>query len=218
MDQRYISLRIEIGIPIRQKVMATEEIQMSKRYKIFFSVCVLSALLFSGCAKDTPDETSGSASGSETTSEASSEPSAEPVLFEGTDLEGTEVSSDIFSQSKLTMINVWATYCNPCLREMPALGELAADYDTEEFQIIGIVSDVAEGSDQELVETLVQQTNANYTHLLLSESIYYGLLRDVSAVPTTFFLDENGIVLDTVVGAMEKSAWEDKINGLLEEL
>lgn len=193
---------------------------MGKRYKLFFNVCMLLALLLSGCTKDASDETStpGSTSGLEATSEASSEPSVEPVVFEGTDLEGTKVSSDIFSQSKLTMVNVWATYCNPCLSEMPALGELAADYDTKEFQIIGIVSDVVEGSDQELVENLVQQTNANYTHLLLNESIYYGLLSDVSAVPTTFFLDENGVVLDTVVGAMEKSAWEDKINGLLEGL
>ena len=75
-----------------------------------------------------------------------------------------------------------------------------------------------EGEDQSSVESLVAQTSANYTHLLLNESIYYGLLTDVSAVPTTFFLDENGIVLDTVIGAMEKSAWEAKINGLLEGL
>ena len=99
-----------------------------------------------------------------------------------------------------------------------SLGELAADYDAEQFQIIGIVSDVLEGEDQSSVESLVAQTSANYTHLLLNESIYYGLLTDVSAVPTTFFLDENGIVLDTVIGAMEKSAWEAKINGLLEGL
>ena len=116
------------------------------------------------------------------------------------------------------MVNVWATYCNPCLSEMPFLGELAEEYDTEKFQIIGIVSDVIEGNDQSLAENLVEQTSANYTHLLLNESIYYGLLMDVTAVPTTFFIDEDGMLLDTVVGAMKKTAWEDKINGLLESL
>jgi 3-oxoacyl-[acyl-carrier-protein] synthase II len=40
------------------------------------------------------------------------------------------------------MINVWGTYCNPCLNEMPDLGEIATEYDTETFQIIGIVCDV----------------------------------------------------------------------------
>lgn len=191
---------------------------MNKRYKILLGIFALSALLLSGCGKD--NKPAGSTSGSETASGSISEtePSAEPIVFEGTDLEGNTVTSDIFSQSKLTMVNVWATYCNPCLSEMPSLGELAADYDAEQFQIIGIVSDVLEGEDQSSVESLVAQTSANYTHLLLNESIYYGLLTDVSAVPTTFFLDENGTVLDTVVGAMEKPAWEAKINGLLEGL
>ncbi len=116
------------------------------------------------------------------------------------------------------MINVWATYCNPCLREMLDLGELAAEYNPAELQLIGIVSDVMEGEDQALAEVQVQQTGANYTHLLLNESIYHALLTDVSAVPTTFFLNENGTPLGYVVGAKDKSTWEEIINGLLEEL
>ena len=167
---------------------------MSKRYKVFWGILALSAVLLAGCAKDNGDK-----------------------LFEGTDMAGNAVSSDILSQSKLTMINVWATYCGPCLREMPGLGELASEYDAKQFQLIGIVSDVLEGEDQSYAESLIQQTGANYTHLLLNESIYYGLLTDVTGVPTTFFFDKNGTLLDTVVGAMEKSAWEEKINGLLEK-
>lgn len=141
------------------------------------------------------------------------------VVFEGRDMEENEISSDIFSQSKLTMVNVWATYCNPCLSEMPGLGELAGEYEPEEFQIIGIISDVVEGDSEEMTDLaaeLIEQTGADYPHLLLNQSIYFALLADVTAVPTTFFVDENGVVIDTVVGAMKKSAWEEKINALLE--
>ena len=167
---------------------------MSRRAKMFWGILVLSAVLLVGCAKDNADK-----------------------MFEGTDMEGNAVSSDIFLRSKLTMVNVWATYCGPCLREMPELGELAVEYDEKQFQMIGIVSDVLEGEDQSFAESLIQQTGADYTHLLLNESIYYALLTDVTAVPTTFFVDKNGAVIDTVVGAMEKSAWEEKINELLEK-
>ena len=190
---------------------------MNKRIRAFVGIFLLSALLLSGCSKNSTDEPAESDSSSGVSGGASSELSAEPVTFTGTDLEGNTVSSDLFSQSALTMVNVWATYCNPCLREMPALGELAEDYAPETFHIIGIVSDVLEGDDQSLVEKLVQQTGAAYPHLLLNESLYYGLLLDVTAVPTTFFIDGNGAIVDTVIGAMEKSAWEEKINGLLEE-
>ena len=114
------------------------------------------------------------------------------------------------------MVNVWATYCNPCLREMPGLGELAEEYDGSEFQIIGIVSDVMEGEDQTLVETLVQETGAAYPHLLANDSIYRAILNSVSGVPTTFFFDGDGMYLGGVVGSAEKSAWEEIVNGLLE--
>lgn len=186
---------------------------MSKLYRVFLGILALSMVLLGGCAGNKTDEMADSTPG---TGEIT-EPSAEPIVFEGTDLEGNAVSSDLFSQSKLTMINVWATNCNPCLREMPALGELASEYEAEEFQIIGIVGDVLEGEDQALVESLVAQTGANYTHLLLNESIYYALLTDVASVPTTFFLDEDGIILDTVVGAKEKTEWEEIVDALLEE-
>lgn len=182
---------------------------MKKLYLLICGILALSMLLFGGCAK-----LSELVPGSKEESSAPSKASKSQVSFEATDLEGNKVTGEIFSQSKLTMVNVWATYCNPCLNEMPELGELAAEYEREEFQIIGIVSDVVEGSDQTFVESLVQETGADYPHLLLNESIYNALLTDVSAVPTTFFLDESGAVLDTVVGAMEKSAWEEKIHEL----
>lgn len=138
------------------------------------------------------------------------------ITFEGTDLEGNTVSQDVFTHSKLTMVNVWATYCNPCLREMPGLGELAAEYDESEFQIIGVVSDVREGEDQALVERLVQETGADYPHLLANDSISQTILSGVSAVPTTFFFDGEGAYLGGVVGSAEKSDWEGLIHELLE--
>ena len=92
------------------------------------------------------------------------------ISFEGQDMKGNAVSSEVFSESELTMVNVWATYCNPCLSEMPGLGELAKTYDPEQFQIIGIISDVQEGADQETMDFasgLIEQTGADYAHLLL---------------------------------------------------
>ena len=150
------------------------------------------------------------------------------LLFEGTDMEGEVITSQILAQSKITMVNVWATYCNPCLSEMPELGELAGEYDAGDFRLIGIISDVPEpmeGIDAEKAEkareeakSLIEKTGADYTHLLLGTSLYNALLTDVTAVPTTFFIDKDGNVLDQVVGAMDKESWKEKIDALLEDL
>lgn len=211
---------------------------MRKRYLIRLMPWVLTGMLLCGCAgKEEEDRGRENISGQEETEEGrppqeGAEGAAEngtfqeteapeKVSFEGQDMEGNAVSSDSFSDSKLTMINVWATYCNPCLREMPELAQLPSEYASEDFRLIGIISDVQEGADQSAMETvaqLIEQTGADYTHLLLNESIYFGLLTDVMAVPTTFFVDSEGNILDTVVGAMDKSAWKEKIDELLEEL
>ncbi len=73
------------------------------------------------------------------------------------------------------MLNVWATYCKPCLSEMPALGEIISEYDAAEFQMFGIISNVMEGDDADKINEaleLITQTNANYPHLLLNESLF----------------------------------------------
>ena len=203
-----------------------------RKYYMCLSLCLLSVTMgmLGGCGGKEQNEAvqTGEAAVEEADTGADSEEEAETdtagqsagIVVEAQDLEGNIVTEEVFADSRLTMVNVWATYCNPCLSEMPELGELAGEYATEEFQIIGIISDVQEGAELEntvYAATLVEQTGAAYPHLLLNESLFNAMLSGVSAVPTTFFVDENGEVLDTVVGAMDKDSWKEKIDGLLKE-
>lgn len=55
--------------------------------------------------------------------------------FTTTDLEGNSIDQTIFADYPLTMVNVWATFCTPCLNEMPDLGELAAEYESRGFNL-----------------------------------------------------------------------------------
>lgn len=207
-----------------------------------YAACVLSAFFLAGalcgCAGnpgegagggESPDGSSFQAQDQGAGSQALEEEAQEDaVVFEGQDIEGNTVTSDIFGQSRLTMVNVWATYCNPCLSEMPELGELAGEYEAGDFRLIGIISDVPEatkGMDAEKVEraveeakSLIEMTGADYPHLLVNASLYNALLTEVTAVPTTFFIDGEGNVLDTVVGARDKDSWRKLIDALLEDL
>ena len=193
---------------------------MNKPRKTLFVFLILSLVLLGGCAGDSSELPAEAAPETDTADVSPDQDETAPIFnaFEGTDLDGNTVSQEIFTQSKLTMVNVWATYCNPCLSEMPGLGELAAEYDPAEFQIIGIVSDVWEGEDQTLVESLIQKTGADYLHLLANDSIGQAILSSVSGVPTTFFFDGEGAYLGGVVGSAEKEKWEEIVHGLLEEM
>jgi len=191
---------------------------------------LLAALLITGCGQNTakdnpPDTTSQSmeALSQSSADDASPGTEKEPFIltFEASTIDGEEVTSDIFSNSKLTMVNVWATYCNPCLNEMPDLGEIAAEYDPEIFQIYGIVSDVIEGDEEEKIEEaleLIARTDANYPHLLLNQSLYSNLIGGVSSVPTTFFFNQDSELLGYLIGAQSKDAWVSLIEDLLSEM
>lgn len=175
-------------------------------------------ILVSDTEADSETETVNEIEKEETGEEAEEEPYV--VSFTATTVDGEELTSECFSQSKITMLNVWATYCNPCLSEMPDLGEIALSYDTSEFQIIGIVSDVVEGDSEEAVQgvkDLIEETKADYPHVLLSESLYMNLVGAVDSVPTTFFVNQKGEMLGYVLGAQSKETWEGIINELLAE-
>ena len=177
---------------------------------------VLAALLLTGCAQK---ET-----GQETGQDAGEEKSGVLSSFTATDLEDNEVSQEILAEYDLTLVNVWATFCGPCLREMPSLGELAAEYQPQGVNIIGIVSDTltSEGEldeDQvDLARDLVEETKAEYTHLLPSQDLF-GLLGQIYAVPTTFFVDSEGNqVGDTYMQSMSKEELSELIESHLAQV
>lgn len=144
---------------------------MKKSYRKIFFVSMAMAVLLGGCANGSGTESPKNAENNFAQEAAKpQETQSAGIVFEGPDVNGNSVSETIFSQSKLTMVNVWATYCNPCLSEMPGLGELAGEYEPGEFQIVGVISDVTEDADEETIATaeeLIDATGADYTHLLL---------------------------------------------------
>lgn len=127
-------------------------------------------------------------------------------------------SSSLFASADITMINVWTTYCNPCIREMPELGALASKYSDNGVQILGIVCDVNDANDAlgETARAIVSQCNANYPHMILSESLKGDILRGISSVPTTMFFDNEGRYLcSNIVGAKSYDGWAKVLDDLL---
>jgi len=198
-------------------------------------VILMAGLLLAGCGEsggqqntdigqkeeNIADTNSADISGEANTAENNST-EQQVYILEFTDAvttEGAKVSADVFGNSRLTMINVWATFCGPCINEMPDLGEIADAYDETDFQMIGIVSDVLEGDEDMLSEAkeIIEETGADYMHLLLNEELYMNLVGASDSVPTTYFFNQEGELLGYLVGAQSKGAWEEIINGLLEE-
>ena len=140
-------------------------------------------------------------------------------VFTADTLDGQTIdSAELFAGAKVTMLNIWGTYCYPCLMEMPDLGRIADDYADADFQIVGLICDV-DSPDSDTGSTAKEQiaeTGADYTHLLATTEVIKNVMFDVYAVPTTLFLDSEGKLLcSAVVGSNSYDTWAAAIDELL---
>ena len=202
-----------------------------------WSVAVIAALVLSvcvGCGEAQPKEEAKTAAAAEMTSatEKTAEQTAEQKErprgpfeeFTAADFEGNPVSEDIFKEYDLTMINIWATFCGPCINEMPDLGKLNEEWKEKGVQVVGICSDLVDYDGalvEEQLETakeIVEEIGASYLHLNPEGDLARRLLPQISVVPTTVFVDSEGRqVTSTVRGAKSLEEWETIIEKLLEK-
>lgn len=183
-----------------------------KKYRIFACITAL-LLLLAGCAGEQPETTAAVETGN-----------AVFGTFTTTDLAGNPVDQRVFSDHKLTMVNIWATFCNPCIGEMPDLAKLNNAFG-DDFQVVGIVIDATDRNGIVLpdkkaeADYIVEATGANYLHLLPSKALNSAYLGGVQSVPETIFVDENGNqVGQKYLGARSKAEWTKIINTLLESM
>lgn len=118
------------------------------------------------------------------------------------------------SLGRITLVNFWATWCPPCVHEIPSMNRLAAAYDKKDFGIVSINFK----EDPEHVLAFLKRVDVDFPVLLDRDGAVSGRWR-VFAFPSTFLLDQNGQIRFSVNTAIEWDTDEAKavIDGLLKE-
>lgn len=134
-----------------------------------------------------------------------------------TDMSGNTVNQSILNNYDLTMINVWATYCNPCISEIPEIDKVYKELKSSGVNIIGVALDGPGNTDG--VKSVINKTNPSYKMYIPSSSMLNNsFMSNVTFVPTTFFADRNGNLIGSPVsGSRTASAWKKIINERLAE-
>ncbi|WP_053366706.1 redoxin domain-containing protein [Bacillus sp. FJAT-27245] len=102
-------------------------------------------------------------------------------------------------KGKKIMLNFWATWCGPCKAEMPAMEQLSKEVDSN-------VAILAVNIDPQLdVKGFVEQNGITFP-ILLDEKDEVNTTYQVISIPTTYFIDSNGIIQDKFIGAMPHEA------------
>ncbi len=121
-------------------------------------------------------------------------------------LAGSEVSSSAL-EGQMVVLNFWATWCQPCLKEIPELIELSKD---ERFAVVGIALDT-EG--ERAVRPFVERMGMDYTILLGDQEIFQGM--GGYSIPYTLVLDATQTVINVYRGPATRSDIEKDLEKVL---
>ncbi len=143
--------------------------------------------------------------------------------FQTNDMDGNAVTKDIFSEYDMTLVNVFTTQAEPCLLEIKELEELYTYQKSEQqsFHIVGIVYDAWQNQKEqaeELAKQIQKEYNVTYDMILPDDVLMDGCLKNISAFPTTFFVDRQGnIIGEYYLGARPKENLLEIIEELKED-
>ena len=128
--------------------------------------------------------------------------------FSLTDLSGALVSLSSY-RGQVVVLNFWATWCPPCKLEMPTLQQHYLDYRAQGFVIVGV--EVGEP----MADVLAFATEQQLTFPILSDekSAVSDMYR-VTALPTTFMINRQGVIVRQQTGMLDKTQFD----GYLAEL
>ncbi len=125
--------------------------------------------------------------------------------FTLTDLEGNLVTLSDF-RGKAVFINFWATWCPPCRAEMPEIEALYQEYKDKDVVVIGV--DILETREE--VVQFVQQGGYSWIFLLDIDGEVTANYQ-IAAIPTSFFIDRQGVIRGVSVGALTKRMMEAEL-------
>ena len=138
--------------------------------------------------------------------------------FKTSDLDGNTVLEDVFARADYTVLNVWGTFCPPCIAELPELAQWAGNM-PKGTQLVGLVVDVNDNRDAKGIakaKRILSGAKADYLNLIANQD-FSVFLKDVMFVPTTFIIDSKGKVVGSPIVGAKVDLYKEALQALINE-
>jgi peroxiredoxin len=111
------------------------------------------------------------------------------------DLDGKMVSLDGY-RGKVVFLNIWATWCPPCVEEMPSMEKLYQALKGEDFEILAVSVDV---SGVEAVTPFMKKNKLSFPALTDTKGSIKNLYQ-TTGIPESFIIGKDGIIVEKIIG------------------
>lgn len=140
--------------------------------------------------------------------------------FTTNDINGNEVTESIFANKDLTVVNIWGTFCGPCINEMPELGAWEKEL-PDNVQIVGLIVDIS-STDNETqiaaVKQITEKADAGFVNLIGGNGAFDELISSIVGVPTTIFVDKSGNIVGEIIVGADVDRYKSFVNKYIEAL
>jgi len=123
-------------------------------------------------------------------------------------LEGQAVPLQRFGEGRPAIVNLWATWCPHCVREMPVLAEAQRQYPDLDIVFLD------QGEDGARVSRFLQRRGLALDNVLLDAKGEVGRHFGLRALPATLFYGRDGSLQDIRIGALSKATLQERIERL----
>ena len=155
-------------------------------------------------AVETPDDSASDVAPDQATTQPD-------IVFTTVDMSGNTWTDACFAGHALTVVNLWAYWCGPCVSELPDLQQLSEDYAGRGVQFLGVY----DAADEAENISTVQRLGVTYPCLRYTES--FDPWMDTGYIPVTIFVDGAGKVLgEARIGSNNYEGWSAVIDEYLQ--
>jgi thiol-disulfide isomerase/thioredoxin len=187
---------------------------MEKKFVVLITTILFFTIILTGCLNN-----QGSKSQANNTTRNNLAAEYDPISvpsFNLKDLNGREVSNEIFADYNLTLLNIWAVGCPNCVEELPYLQEIHEEMKERGINVVGIV---AGGEPADAFDILDKQ-GVKYINILPDDAFFDNFIVKIApAVPTSLLVDSSGRSLaKPIVGVKTKKEYMKLIKNSLKQV